>query len=211
MLPRANLGLSRYEYAPLCLRMLKADLPSPVVFDIGPGDGRLRSAVEDIGLGWRGFDVTAWRDVVQWDIGSEPCPLDERAGAVLLLDVLEHSPNPGHALRAIAAALLPQGRLILTMPNPRWSAGRLHHLVFGTPSGFTKRDLDDNHHVFFPLVHVVERLLSDAGFVVDEYVTLDGKTAPFRARFSLLRMAIERLDPSACGMSYGIVARKAAA
>jgi hypothetical protein len=63
-------------------------------------------------------------------------------------------------------------------------------------------------------------MLQDAGFEVEEYVTIDGKTTPFSrpgnlflpARYMLNvgLIAIERLDPSSCGMSYGVIARKIA-
>jgi len=104
------------------------------------------------------------------------------------------------------------------MPNPRWSASRIHTVFRGCPSGFTQLDLDTNHHVFTPWPHIVEKILHDAGFVIDNYVTLDGKTKLFRHPISfsyparclldLARKVIEQLDTSACGMSYGLVARK---
>jgi hypothetical protein len=206
--PNANLGVDRYTFAAEKLRMLKTAMPSAVVFDLGPGDGSLRR-IEDFGFVWRAFDQTAWQDVTKWDL-SDPCPTDERAGAAFLLDVIEHCVNPGLALQHISAALLPDARLILTTPNPRWSGSRLHNLVFGLPSGFTRLDMEQNHHVFYPLPHVIEKLLNDAAFIVDEYVTLDGKTRLFRERLSLPRMFIEALDKSACGMSYAFVARKLA-
>ncbi len=55
-------------------------------------------------------------------------------------------------------------------------------------------------------------------FNVDRYVTLDGPTVwpgppynlhyPMRCALALLNRVIERYDPTACGMSYGIVAQK---
>lgn len=207
MMPSANLSSDRYTFAAETLAALGPSLPSKTIFDIGPGDGRMRK-IESLGFSWRGFDRSAWRDVTQWDIGTKPCPIDEKAGAAFLLDVIEHCVNPGYALTAISDALLPGARLILTVPNPRWSASRLHTLIFGCPSGFTKLDLDENHHVFTPWPHILAKFLEDAGFAIDEYVTLDGKSRPFRHRLSLARMLIETLDKSSCGMSYAFVCRK---
>lgn len=96
----------------------------------------MRPRVEALGLSWRGFDIKAWQDVQKWDL-SDPCPIADKAGAILLLDVIEHTVNPGLGLKNTADALDADGYLILTVPNPRWSASRLHTLVFGWPSGFT--------------------------------------------------------------------------
>jgi hypothetical protein len=206
-MPTSNLDAGRYDFTLEKMRSLAPLLPSKIVFDIGPGDGRMRR-IEDFGFIWRGFDFASWKDVAKWDVSNDPCPVDQKAGAALLLDVIEHCVNPGRALRGIADALEENGRLIVTTPNPRWSASRLHTLVYGWPSGFTQLDLEKNHHIFTPWPHHIHKLLTDAGLVLDEYVTLDGKSKPFRHRLSLLRVLIEALDPSACGMSYAMIARK---
>jgi SAM-dependent methyltransferase len=136
---------------------------------------------------------------------------------VLLLDVIEHLVNPGLALANIAQVLPPNGQLVITTPNPRWSRSRLWALLHGTLSCFTQQDLDSNGHVFPVWPHILEKMLHDSGFEIVEYVTLDGRTAwprgPFSVRYplrclvTLAMMAIEKSDRSACGMSYGIVAR----
>lgn len=204
--PSENSALDRYDFAFETLRQMKDSLPSTTVYDLGPGNGRMRK-IETLGFSWRGFDQTAWIDVAQWDL-TNPAPVQEKAGAALLLDVIEHCVNPGLALRNISAALLPEARLIVTTPNPRWSASRLHHLVFGCVSGFTPLDLGENHHVFPSWPHILEKLLNDAGLWVERYVTLDGKSRFFRHRLSVARVLIEAVDKSACGMSYAFIARK---
>jgi hypothetical protein len=93
-------------------------------------------------------------------------------------------------------------------------------MPFGTLSGFTRNDLDDNHHVLPIWPHVLEKMLDEAEMVVDDYVTLDGKTKllgrpgnlflPARYILNLALIIMENLDRSACGMSYGVVARKSA-
>jgi hypothetical protein len=59
-------------------------------------------------------------------------------------------------------------------------------------------------------------MLTERGFTIAEYVTLDGTTtwpgAPFSLRYPVrcavaaMTMVLERRDPTACGMSYGVVA-----
>ena len=215
--PSANLLLSRYDFAANRLREIGATLPSFVVFDVGAGGGQLRK-IESDGFKWHGFDLNPGDDIAKWDL-THPCPVtDRRAGAVLLLDVIEHCVNPGLALRNISAAMEPNGKLILTTPNLRWSGSRAHMLFRGLASGFTPLDLWQNHHVFPAWPHVLEKMLGDAGFQIEEYVTLDGWTSlfsrpgnmfpPSRYVLNLFLIAIERLDPAARGMSCGLIARK---
>ncbi len=212
-----NHGIGRYDYALLSLRALHPQLPSKIVFDIGPGDGRMR-LIEQDGFTWQGFDREPWGDVKLWDL-SEPGPVPEtKAGAILFLDVIEHLINPGLALKQISDALQEGGYLILTAPNPHWSGSRANMLVHGVASGFSKQDLDENHHVFMPWPHILERMLNDVGLQIEEYVTLDGRTTLFRADGNLFLparyllnlglMAMEYKNPSAQGMSFGLVAKK---
>lgn len=212
MRPSANLTLDRYAFAYDALELLLPLLPSPVVFDIGCGDGRM-SRIADLGLDWRGFDQEAWSRAKRWNL-DEPCSERTKAGAILLLDVIEHTYNPGLAMKHISAAMLPGARLILTVPNPRWSASRIFGLFRGYVSGFTPNDLAENHHVFTPWPHILAKLLAGAGLAVEDYVTLDGRSSPLRqrdpARFlrAAIQAAIEARDPAAIGMSYAFVARK---
>ena len=216
--PTANLASTRYQFAFDTLRALMPSLPSQVVFDIGAGDGQMQR-IESLGLTWHGFDLDPRPGSSRWDL-NEPCPEDLAPGAAMLLDVIEHCVNPGLALKNIATVLLPGAPLIVTVPNPRWSRSRTDALLRGYPACFTQADLDLNHHVFTPWPHILGKMLRDSGFVIDNYVTLDGKTSflerpmsityPIRCLFSLTHIAIEALDPSACGMSYGLIARKVA-
>jgi 2-polyprenyl-3-methyl-5-hydroxy-6-metoxy-1,4-benzoquinol methylase len=177
MMPASNLDLSRYEYAMSVIERLSAAPASQEVFDVGCGDGRLKEAVEGAGFCWKGFDLKpASAEIAQWNL-QEPCPAEIRAAVVLLLDVIEHTVNPGMALASLFGVMEPGGILILTAPNPRWSRSRIHALLYGTPACFTQSDLDLNGHVFTSWPHVLERMLCDAGFEIVEFVTLDGRTS----------------------------------
>ncbi len=215
--PSANTPLSRYDYTRTLLDEFKMGSEAPVLFDIGPGDGAFACLAEQ-GFRWFGFDRAAWGEVTRWDL-SAPCPLsDLQADFVLLLDVLEHLPNPALALDYISHATKEEGILILTTPNPHWSGCRVNMMVRGVLSGFSEQDLHENHHVFTPWPHVVERFLNNSGFDCIRYVTLDGRTKPFqrsgklkhplRLFVNLVQMGMEARNPAARGMSYAIVARK---
>jgi hypothetical protein len=179
----------------------------------------MKDPVERLGAVWSGFDLAARRPgVAAWDV-SLPSAFPNTAGIALLLDVLEHLNNPWLAMTNIAGLVMRGGYLVVTLPNPRWSRSRLNALLTGFPCSFTQGDLDGNHHVFPPWPHIVERLLTDVGMKVLRYVTLDGRTAwpgpPYvtpriPVRFAVVAACklIERSDPSACGMSYGVLAQK---
>jgi SAM-dependent methyltransferase len=205
MRPR-NLDESRYEYAYEALR--GADLPNKLVFDCGCGDGGMKR-VEELGYTWRGFDHEAWSLATAWNL-SDPCPTDDKAGAVMLLDVLEHCISPGLTLQHISNAMVPGGRLILTMPNPRWSGNRIYTFAVGYTSSFTPYDLEENHHILPIWPHSAERLLSYAGFELEDYVTLGGRSRLRLSRLpiDIVRRLMEMTDPAAHGASYGLIARK---
>jgi len=209
-----NLPLSRYEFARLSVEKLTPKL----VVDIGAADGRMKQAIELTGSSWMGFDLAPQSPhVTGWDLLDE-CPTPNlQADAVLLLDVIEHLANPGVALRRIAEILKPEGHLIMTMPNPRWSRSRIHALISGYPTCFTESDLELNGHMFTPWPHILFHLLSAAGFGVEDYVTIDGWTQwpgrpfgtryPLRCAHAIANTLIEYFDSSACGMSYGTISK----
>ena len=210
---------TRYEWAPEQVRKLLPHSTAKTVADIGAGDGRLSSSITDAGGEWLGYDLKPATDKVRhWNIEQPADPAFAKPSMVLMLDVLEHLCNPWCALQNICDHLLPGGHLILTTPNPLWSRSRMWALAHGTPACFTQSDLDLNHHVFTPWPHIVERLLSDCGMTVIRYDTLDGRTQwpggpvtfryPVRLALACVNRWIESRDPAACGMSYGVVAKK---
>jgi hypothetical protein len=216
--PSKNLMESRYEWTFETLERMRDSLPTKTILDIGAGDGRMKR-IETLGFTWLGFDLNPGTpEITRWDL-TDPCSVSNiEPGAAILLDVIEHCLNPGLALRNISNILPVGAYLILTMPNPRWSRSRTYALIYGVPGCFTQSDLDQNHHVFPPWPHIIEKMLRDVGLSIEEYVTLDGKTGwptrplslsfPLRCGHSLLTFLIEKFDRSACGMSYGLVARK---
>lgn len=209
----------RYVFAARWIERLAAEKPGAVVYDIGAGNGRMREAVEREGLNWHGFDGFAEApDVQRWNL-DEPCPqAGQCADLVLLMDVIEHLRNPGIALKHIAAVAKEDGLLLVTTPNPRWSRSRWHAVLTGYLGCFTEDDLRLNSHVFPVWPHIMEQLLDEAGFAVEDYVVIDGKArwpgGPVRWNYPLrlLRYFCNKLvewrDPSAAGMSYAVVARR---
>jgi SAM-dependent methyltransferase len=211
-----NLPLSRYAFAEDVAKRRLDAASAKTIFDVGAGDGIMKCRLEAAGFKWFGFDIAARDGIGRWDLG-DPCPVqDVAADLVLWLDVIEHLGNPGLALDHIVATMAPGATLVVTTPNPRWSRSRLWALHSGYPACFTQADLDLNGHVFPVWPHILERMLTERGFAIAEYVTLDGATtwpgAPYSLRYPLrcavaaMMMVLESRDPTACGMSYGVVA-----
>jgi hypothetical protein len=212
-----NLDLSRYGFAEDVAKRISRPFRSNTIFDVGAGDGAMRVPLEAAGFKWLGFDIVPQNAIVHWDLRFR-CPVQDVApDLVLWLDVIEHLTDPGIALDHIVEIMSAGAALLITTPNPRWSRSRLWALQTGYPICFTQSDLDLNGHVFPVWPHVLERMLAVRGFEIAEYVTLDGVTtwpdAPYSARYPVrcavaaMMMLLERRDPSACGMSYGLVAK----
>lgn len=222
MTPAKNLWQNRYEWTAEKILDIFNDqkLEALILFDIGARDSILKQYLTTIPVEYKAFDLNPISlETEKWDIEerfpySHPFP-----HAVALLEVIEHLKNPGICLENIGKTVSPGGYLILTTPNPQWSASRLSLLSTGVLTCFTQSDLDVNHHVFTPWVHIIEKLLKDAGFEIQEYVTLEGKTKIFdetlrggnilkKVIARIIKKLIERRDAASCGMSYGIIARK---
>ena len=214
--PEAALAEDRYAFVRGYLARAGSSSGKAVLFDVGAGTLPMRKDVEEAGYAWFGFDLHPKSpEVVQWDINT-PFKGDLRADIVLLMDVLEHTYNPGMAMENIAKVLKPGGWLVMTMPNPKWSRARTMHLYSGFLACFTQHDLDVNHHVFTTWPHIVLKLMLDCGLQLEQYVTLDrdeikskplSLMTPILAAERAIRKAIEIRDPTARGMSYAFVAR----
>jgi len=221
MILKENSFLNRYEWASNKIKQYSEQESCQLsVFDIGSRDNVLKGYLDGCKANYKGFDLDPITDSAEkWNV-EQPFPYPYPSpDVVTFLEVLEHLKNPWLCLKNIADLIRPGGHLILTTPNPKWSTSRIDLLVNGRLTCFTQSDLDLNHHVFIPWAHIVERLLTDSGLEILEYVTLDGKTKLFDKNLTAgsfvkrlfsrsIKKYIESRDPSACGMSYGIIARK---
>ena len=89
---------------------------------------------------------------------------DEHFAQVLAIDVLEHIDDDELAMREIAAVLEPQGRLVISVPSPRYP------MVFG------RRFHDELGHVRDGyLIADIQAKLDRAGFDVERYHHYTGK------------------------------------
>jgi len=210
---------TRYDYAASVIKTLAPNLHPRVVFDIGAGAAPMRVPVEGSGLAWSGFDLHPQSSLVsKWDL-SDPCPKrDEKAGLVLLMDVIEHLLNPGLALDHIDEVMAKGSFIVITTPNPRASRSRLHALFTGFPACFTTEDLTCNHHVFPVWQHVLEYMLTSRDFEIMEWCQLRGRHSiprpglqlryPLRLMKAMVCRLIEASDRTAVSIDYGVVARK---
>jgi SAM-dependent methyltransferase len=216
-----NLTLNRYEWAQQTIKkLLDTGGKLTSLFDIGSRDEVLKGYCINSDIAYKGFDLMPLVDTIrQWDI-EVPFPYqDDKADIIAFLEVIEHLNNPWISIKNLANVLNPNGYLLITTPNPSWSNARVNLLTNGQLSCFTQDDLNYNHHVFTPWPHIVEKLLTDNGFRILEFVTLDGKTHmfakglsplrfPVQMGFRLIKKIIELRDPKARGMSYAILAQK---
>ena len=189
-------------------------LPNNVVSDIGSGWGNMRSKIESNGFKWQPFDyVRKLPEATIWDLNNPVSKESENAGGVIFLEVLEHLANPLLGLKNIYNHMDKNGVLVLTTPNPQSSKNTLNLFLKGTLYAFQPKHLVE-HHVFTPWEHVVQFYLENLGFEVVEYAIVDTQYKDYKPKsikeFIKKRIEnyIEKRNPRAQGMSYGIVAVK---
>ncbi|MES2278842.1 MAG: methyltransferase domain-containing protein [Bacteroidota bacterium] len=224
MILKENSALNRYQWAAKKIAGITGQLSTSGVtlFDIGARDNVLKQYLPQTTLDYKAFDLYPLNEAAQqWDI-ENTFPYQHPAPQIItMLEVIEHLKNPWLCMKNVAETMAPGGYLILTTPNPAWSNSRVNLLNKGYLSCFTQSDLELNHHVFTAWPHIVNRLLADTGFEITEYSTLDGQThifdknlkglsIPLKLISRITKKIIELKDPAACGMSYGIIAKRIA-
>ena len=205
---------NRANFAKTMLDRYYSKSPNLVVSDIGAGFGHMKDKIESLGRKWQPFDYVPKMDFsIIWDV-NEPAPINtKKAGIVIMLEVLEHLPNPRCSLKNIADHMEKGSYLILSTPNPQSSKNRLHLLLKGTLYAFQQKHLEE-YHVFTPWEHIVTQFLKEAGLEIQEYAIVDTKykernTTSLKDWFKKrIENFIERRSPLSKGMSYGIVAKK---
>jgi 2-polyprenyl-3-methyl-5-hydroxy-6-metoxy-1,4-benzoquinol methylase len=218
MKPHKLTSKSRFEWALESVENVHNKNAVKVVFDIGSGEELMRNEITKRGITYHSFDLEPKTEQVRkWDV-ENPYPYEGKADVVLLMEVVEHFNNPWMSIKNISSVINPGGYLILTTPNPEWSDSRLNLLSQGKLTMFKEKDLRVNHHVFTPWYHIVEKLLQDNGFEIEEYASLYGKTKlfekplglklPVRLIYRGIKAVIEKKDASSIGNTYGIVAKK---
>lgn len=188
--------------------------PNTIISDIGSGFGHMQNKIESLGATWQPFDYVRKIDkAIIWDL-NKPCPMEgKNAGTVVFLEVLEHLGNPQFGLQNIAKHIEVGGILILSTPNPSSSQNTVNLFLKGRLFSFQEKHLVE-HHVFTPWEHIVRFFLEECGFEILEYASIDisnsqNRNSNLKDIFKRkIETIIEKRNPKAIGMSYGIVARK---
>lgn len=211
-----NLNCSRYDWAASIINTAQDTKAN--VFDIGARDGVMKHLIHNKNILYEGFDLEPLAtSITRWNLEEENKSLENKADYILFLEIVEHLRNPWSCLSNLNKVMKVGGKLILTTPNPHWSNARFTFFTNNFLQCFSQSDLDLNHHIFTPWPHVVEKLLTDNGFLIETYVTLERKTKifdkkvfenPLRIFKRIIMVLLESVSKNSCGMSYGIVAKK---
>jgi len=175
------------------------------LLDVGAGSGLLVAEAKCLGFNAIGVEpshslVKLARDLYQVDLlqGVFPHPMlsNHRFDVIFLVDIIEHVSTPLELLRHCAAALAPQGIIILVTPNvdslaanllgQRWWHFRLAHVGYFSHSSLLKAieraELTVVKHFsakwFFRVSYLAERL--ESYLPVSEFNRLCSKTVALR-------------------------------
>jgi glycosyltransferase involved in cell wall biosynthesis/2-polyprenyl-3-methyl-5-hydroxy-6-metoxy-1,4-benzoquinol methylase len=166
---RARMDLS--ERIPYLLRtVLKYRLPPARSLEVGCGHGGLAGLMRQAGFDAAGLELSP--AIVEFahqtfDIPMVLGPLEQQnlpAGAfdlILMIDVLEHLPDPPGTLREVRRLLKPDG--LLFIQTPCYPAGRSYQQLQESESQFLQMLIPEEHLNLFSKDSVT-RLLEDAGF-----------------------------------------------
>ncbi len=134
------------------LRQLEGELDHSSqnqILDVGCGDGLFFEQLQRFGqvTGIEGDPHTLtedgpWREQIHCRLFDEGFAPDQRYDVILMLDILEHMPDPAAALTHARSLLKPDGRLIATVPAfmALWTShdDLNHHVIRYDRRGFSK-------------------------------------------------------------------------
>ncbi len=172
---RARLDLS--DRCAHWLRVVLEHRPPPArTLELGSANGAFVGLLAQAGYQAAGLDlspaVTAFaREAFQVPVLTGPIEAQRlEPGAldlIAMMDVLEHLPDPVATLRACAAALAPDG--LLLVQTPRYDPGRSYQESTERQDPFLEQ-LKAGEHLFLLSPSAARRLLAEAGFAFLEFV-----------------------------------------
>ncbi len=146
------------------------------ILDVGCGEGFLAAKVADQGNRVTGVDniplpkyAEKLDQYFQCDLAAGIEPVVERMGdkkfdRILLLDVLEHLPEPEKILKSCRELLAPRGTILVSLPNVANITVRLK-LLLGIFS-YTDRGILDRTHLRFFTRKTARRMLRECGYSI---------------------------------------------
>ena len=150
------------------------------------------------------------------DVPEAPGP-EHRYGTIVCGDVLEHLVDPSAVLKQIGQRLLPDGVVLISLPNAVHLAVRLLVLIGHFPK-MDRGPLDRTHLHFFTR-STAEALITGAGFAIQERHptvvplpdVLGARWRPFALAAQPLQLALVRLLPELLAYQWVFVARRSGA
>lgn len=153
------------------------------VLDVGCGNGfqaadlaRQENQVSGIDMVAEPSQRQALRQYVQADLSEGLRPVAQRMeerpfDRILLMDIIEHLPDPERILRECRELLAPKGQVIISLPNVANITVRLA-LLFGQWN-YTERGILDKTHLRFFTRRTARRMIDNAGYeIVRETMTV---------------------------------------
>lgn len=146
------------------------------VLDVGCGEGFQAADIQQLGNEVTGIDMVespknlaAMRQYEQCDLSQGLEPVipkigDSRFDKILLMDVIEHLPDPEKVLRECRDLLSPQGQVLISLPNIANITVRLG-LLLGR-FDYTDRGILDKTHLRFFTRKTARRMIEKCGFEV---------------------------------------------
>lgn len=170
-----SLGLSAKEIYETAITLLKRFSVDGTILDYGSGQGRLLSALADLGfkdlcgadLMPRPKNLSSEFKWVEADLNKSLPSENETFQTILAIEVIEHLENPRAMVRDLCRLLKKDGQLIMSTPNNGSIRSILALILRGHFISFLERDYPA--HITALTQLDIQRILQEAGFSEIEF------------------------------------------
>ncbi len=151
-------------------KILNYRLPPAKTLELGCSHGGLVYLMKQAGYDASGLELSPW--ICDYASRTFDIPMlcgrledvgvqDQSLDIVLMMDVLEHLPDPAATLRVIYEKLTPGG--VLVIQTPRYEQEKTYEAMVETNDLFLKQ-LKSSEHLYLFTMNGITRILHDAGF-----------------------------------------------
>ena len=160
------------------------------VLDASAGQGFLSEKLSELGLEVYPVDINPSNfrhkklKCLKVDLNKDFPFEDNFFDLIVSVETIEHLENPWHFIRELHRVLKSGGQLIVTTPNITNIFSRMLFILSGRFILFSKKDIQNKHHIMPLPQWMLEGILEEEGFTIDKIMCNKGWIPIFRLYFN---------------------------